>query len=214
MGDPRKKRKLYEKPKKLWDEKRIEEEKSLREEFGLKNARELWRMQTILRKIRREARRLLSRKGKNVDERAEKLLKRVKKFLISKQDAGLDDILALTTRDILARRLESIVLKKGFARTVKQARQFIVHGHIAINGKKVTVPSYLTSFDEETQVNWFKKPVAGVERGEAEETASKNAKKTESGKAESREPESKTEVIKPSAEHVEKAGSVEARQAE
>ncbi len=138
MGDPRKKRKLYEKPKKLWDKKRIQEEKSLREEFGLKNARELWRMQTILRKIRREARRLLSRKGKNVDERAEKLLKRVKKFLISKQDAGLDDVLALTTRDILARRLESIVLKKGFARTAKQARQFIVHGHIAINARNAS----------------------------------------------------------------------------
>jgi len=159
MGDPKKKRKLYEKPKKLWDAKRIEEEKKLREEFGLKNARELWRMQTILRKIRREARRLLSRKGKNIEERAEKLLKRVKKFLINKPDATLDDILALSTRDILARRLQSIVLKKNLAKTAKQARQFIVHGHIAINGSKVTSPSYLTSFSEEQHVNWFKKPI-------------------------------------------------------
>lgn len=165
MGDPRKKRKLYEKPKKLWDSKRIEEESSLREEFGLKNARELWRMQTILRKIRREARRLLSKKGKNVDVRAEHLLKRVKKFLINKQDATLDDVLALTTRDILARRLESIVLKKNFAKTAKQARQFIVHGHISVNGRKVTAPSYLTSFSEEPHVNWFKKPLANANAG-------------------------------------------------
>ncbi len=165
MGDPRKKRKLYEKPKKLWDSKRIEEEKSLREEFGLKNARELWRMQTILRKIRREARRLLSKKGKNVEGRAEQLLKRVKKFLINKQDATLDDVLALTTHDILARRLESIVLKKNLAKTAKQARQFIVHGHVSVDGRKVTAPSYLTSFSEEPHVNWFKKPIAGANAG-------------------------------------------------
>jgi len=224
MGDPRKKRKLYEKPKKLWDSKRIEEESSLREEFGLKNARELWRMQTMLRKIRREARRLLSKKGKNVEGRAEQLLKRVKKFLINKPDATLDDVLALTTRDILARRLESIILKKNFAKTAKQARQFIVHGHVAINGNKVTAPSYLTSFGEEAHVNWFKKPVAGfsapqaeAERGKAEAggIASKRvgkkieSRKVESSKVEPSKTKLKPEVLEPKAEHVEKTGPVE-----
>lgn len=156
MGDPRKKRKLYEKPKKLWDKRRIEEESKLKEEFGLKNSREVWRMKTILRKIRREARRLLSLKGKSVEARAKKLLERVKSFLIKSQECSLDDVLALEPRDILARRLQSIIFKKGFAKTMKQARQLIVHGHVAVDGKKVSAPSYLIKFGEEDKVNWFK----------------------------------------------------------
>lgn len=169
MGDPRKKRKQYEKPKKVWDKKRIEEEKALREEFGLKNARELWRMQTILRKTRREARRLLSRKGKNIDERTRRLLNRVKSFLLNKSNATLDDVLTLGVRDILARRLQSIVFKKRLAKTMKQARQFIAHGHIAVGGKKISAPSYLVKFGEEESVGWFKKPVLEGEKGEKEE---------------------------------------------
>jgi len=169
MGSPPRKRKLYEKPKRLWDAKRIEEEKALREEFGLKNARELWRMQTILRRVRREARRLLSRKGASLEKRSEQLLSRVKRFLLRKAEVTLDDILTLTARDILSRRLQSIVFKKRMARSMTQARQFITHGHVAVNGKKVSSPSYLVSFEEEETVGWFGTPVeTGVVKEDAE----------------------------------------------
>ena len=148
MGDPVRKSKQFEKPKRLWDKPRIEAEKALRNEFGLKNARELWRMQTLLRRVRREARRLLSGKGAQTEERASKLLSRVKKFFLQKQDASLDDLLSLNVRDVLLRRLQSIAMKKGFAKTQHQARQFITHGHVSIRGKRVSSPSYLVSFEE------------------------------------------------------------------
>ena len=161
MGDPKKARRQYETPKKLWEHKRIDEDRGFREEFGLKNSRELWRLNTTLRKIRRETRRLLSKKGKNIEERTERLLKRVRSFLLNNPTCTLDDVLTLGVRDILARRLQSIVFKKRLAQTMRQARQLIVHGHVAIDGRRVSSPSYLMKFSEESAVGWFDNPVSG-----------------------------------------------------
>ena len=191
MGDPQKKRKLYEKPRRLWDSARIAEEKGLREEFGLKNAREVWRAQTILRKLRREARRLLAKKGGDSEKRKERILSRVQAYFIAKPGATIDDVLALEARDILERRLETVVWRKGLASTPKQSRQIITHGHIAISGRKVSIPSYLVKFAEEADVNWYGKPIAlkpveapkkeSEEKAEepAEENAAKAQKETE-----------------------------------
>lgn len=201
MGDPKKPRKQYETPKKLWERKRIDEDTGLCDEFGLKNSRELWRMQTILRKIRREARRLLSKKGKNVEERAERLLKRVRSFLLNNPACTLDDVLTLNVRDILSRRLQSIVFKKRFGFTTRQARQLVVHGHVAVNDRKVSSPSYLVKFSEENFVDWFGKPVAGgapapgaarearheAKPAEAKEAAPKEEKAKENAKGEKKE---------------------------
>ncbi|MFI0367745.1 30S ribosomal protein S4 [Actinomadura sp. 1N219] len=45
----------------------------------------------------------------------------------------------------LERRLDAIVLRAGFARTIYQARQFVVHRHILVNGRRVDRPSYRVS---------------------------------------------------------------------
>ncbi|MFH1443536.1 MAG: 30S ribosomal protein S4 [Candidatus Micrarchaeota archaeon] len=148
-------RKSYEKPKKLWDKTRIETERKIADEYGLKNAREVWKMQTRLRKIRREARRLLSGKGTDVEERSKKLINRIKKFLIKKENISLDDVLSLTVRDILERRLQTIVYKKHLAKSVRQARQFIAHGHIAVGGTKISSPSYLVKYEDEGKIEWY-----------------------------------------------------------
>ena|SRR3989344_2053240 len=158
MGDPRKRRKSYEGPKKIWDKKRIKEERKLVDEYGLKNMRELWKMKTLLRRIRREARRIQSKKGANLDERLKNLTKRVGKFLVN-GEVTLEKILSLDTRDILDRRLETRIVKQKLANSVLQARQFITHGHVAVNGIKVTAPSYLVAFGEEDKIDWFKKPI-------------------------------------------------------
>nr|WP_179813824.1 30S ribosomal protein S4 [Allostreptomyces psammosilenae] len=42
----------------------------------------------------------------------------------------------------LERRLDALVMRAGFARTIYQARQMVVHGHIEVNGQKVDKPSY------------------------------------------------------------------------
>lgn len=43
----------------------------------------------------------------------------------------------------LERRLDATVLRAGFARTIYQARQMVVHGHFAVNDDKVDIPSYV-----------------------------------------------------------------------
>ncbi len=180
-------RKQYEKPKKLWNSQRIGEESKLREEYGLKNARELWKMQTLLRKIRREARRLLSGRGRDVERKKAQLVKRLVNFLVKKGDATLDDVLSLTVRDVLDRRLQTVAYKKHLAKTVRQARQFITHGHISVNGVKISSPSYLVKYSEEEAVGWHghaldlepkprrEEPAAGAGIAEAKELSEKNA---------------------------------------
>ena len=46
---------------------------------------------------------------------------------------------------ILESRLDNVVYRAGFARTRRQARQFVVHGHFVVNGQKVNIPSYRVS---------------------------------------------------------------------
>ncbi len=48
----------------------------------------------------------------------------------------------------LERRLDNVIFKLGFAISLAQARQFVCHGHILINGAKVDIPSYLVKEDE------------------------------------------------------------------
>jgi small subunit ribosomal protein S4 len=167
MGDPKRKRKQFERPGRLWNVNRIEEESGLREEFGLKNTREVWKAKTVLRSLRREARRLQAGKGSGLEKRSEQLLGRVKKYFVGKKDATLDDVLSLTVRDILARRLQTVITAKHMARTPKQARQFIVHGHVKVNGKRVNAPSYLVSFEEEGAVEWWGEPMLTPEKAES-----------------------------------------------
>jgi small subunit ribosomal protein S4 len=45
--------------------------------------------------------------------------------------------------EILERRLDAVVYRMKFVPTVFAARQFVNHGHVLVNGKRVTIPSYL-----------------------------------------------------------------------
>lgn len=42
----------------------------------------------------------------------------------------------------LEKRLDNLVYRAGFARSIRQARQMVVHGHILVNGEKIDIPSY------------------------------------------------------------------------
>ena len=43
---------------------------------------------------------------------------------------------------LLESRLDNVIYRLGFARTIRGARQIVNHGHVDVNGKRVTVPSY------------------------------------------------------------------------
>lgn len=152
MGDPKRQKKKYETPRFPWRTDILQEELKILGQYGLRNKRELWRHKTILSEFRGTARTLI---GKPLEERRkmeEELLNRLKKLGIIRETAVLDDVLDLTIEDILERRLQTIVFRKGLAKSIHQARQLITHGHIVIGKKRVTVPSYLVARNEEEQI--------------------------------------------------------------
>ncbi len=152
MGDPKKQRKKYETPRFRWRKDILQEELKLLGQYGLRNKHELWRHKTMLSKTRGIARSLI---GKTPEERAKmenELLKRLKKLGILQETAALDNVLDLSIEDILERRLQTIVFRKNLTKTIYQARQLITHGHITIGNRRVTVPSYIVSKEEEDQI--------------------------------------------------------------
>ncbi|WP_456473955.1 30S ribosomal protein S4 [Candidatus Pyrohabitans sp.] len=175
MGDPRRIRKKYHTPSHPWQADRIQEEKKLLAEYGLKNKREIWKALAILRGIRGQARELLGKRGEQAKRQEELLIARLHRLNLLKEGSSLDDVLGLTVKDILERRLQTLVYKKGLAFTMKQARQFIVHGHISVAGRKVTSPSYLVRATEEDAISYVENsPVRNIQvvrKEEAKEEA-------------------------------------------
>ncbi|MFT4921566.1 MAG: small subunit ribosomal protein S4 [Haloarculaceae archaeon] len=149
--------KFYETPNHPYQGERIAEETGLVGKYGLKNKEELWRAQSELRNYRREARKLLGRSQGGTEaagtEAREFLAKLQRLGILGEQDA-LDDVLSLDVTDVLERRLQTVVYRKGYANTTKQARQFISHGHILVDGGRVQTPSYKVSIGEEDTVGF------------------------------------------------------------
>jgi small subunit ribosomal protein S4 len=154
MGDPKKQRKKYETPRFPWRTDILQEELKLIGQYGLRNKRELWRHKTMLSKFRGIARSLIGQTPEERRKMEEELLARLKKLGIIHETTVLDDVLDLTIEDILERRLQTIVFRKGLAKSVHQARQLITHGHIAIGKQQVTVPSYLVTREDEEQITY------------------------------------------------------------
>ncbi len=158
MGDPRRIKKKYDKPRHPWRADRIEAEKGIMMKYGLANKREIWRAETLLRGIRRQARRLRVQGTKQAEREEKQLIDRLRNLNLVKENATLEDLLVLNLDDLLGRRLQTMVFKKGFSSTVKQARQFVVHGHVTVNGSKVTAPSCLIKGSEEDTIQFLGKP--------------------------------------------------------
>jgi len=149
-----KSKKKFSRPLRPWDKERIEREKETLKKFGLKKKKEIWRSENILRKYRRMVRDLIAKPDK---EKERILIDKLSKIGILQSNATMDDILTLNIENILERRLESVVYKKGIANTPKQARQFITHGKILINNRKIVYPSYLVPKEEEDKIEVVKK---------------------------------------------------------
>jgi len=164
MGDPKKSRKKYSRPLRPWEGERIKEENELKRKYGLKNKKEIWKARTILKKYRGLARNrgaLIRAGNEQAQKESAELLKRLVKLGILVEGSQLNNILALEVENILSRRLQTLVYEKGLAHTSHQARQFITHGHISINERKMTVPGYLVPIADEASIDYVKRsPVA------------------------------------------------------
>lgn len=205
MGDPKKTKKKYIRPRKPWDKKRLDEERKLKEIYGLKNKKELWVIERTLKNKRQNARKLLALELDKRLKREKELLDSLRKIGLVKGNATLDDVLGLRIEEFLERRLETIVWRKGLANTSKQARQFIVHGHIAINGKKVSTPSYMVKTDEENKIAYYKKELKLTqEKKDKKEVKEEFDKIKEYEEEETKEDNTKKEEKKPEKEETKK----------
>ncbi len=171
-------KKQYETPNEGWNQERINREIELMEEYGLKNKEEVFKAQSQLRSLRREARNLVA--SENEKERKD-LIEKANRLGIVKKDAELEDILSLSVTDFLNRRLQTAVNRRGYTDTVQEARQLVVHGHVYVNGQRVNVPSYMLTQEEEKGIEVIlpepedeeteqEEDEAEAETGEEEET--------------------------------------------
>jgi small subunit ribosomal protein S4 len=69
--------------------------------------------------------------------------------------ASIDEILDLEIRDLMERRLQTMVFRRGMAKTLYQARQLVSHGHISVAGRIISVPGYMVKRDEEQKLKYF-----------------------------------------------------------
>ena len=117
--------------------------------------KEIWRERSALRRHRQLAMKLIGRvdtsEGHFKREKEEFLGSMQRKGLIS-EDADLDDVLQISVENMLDRRLQSQVYYKGFAPSMRAARNMIVHGHIVLGNQKMNVPGYHVLRNQEADI--------------------------------------------------------------
>ena len=153
MGDPKNSRKIWRKPKRPLNYDLLNEELYVLGTFGLKNKRELWKAHTELSRVRNQARSLLALTQEVREKKEKVLMTSLIRIGLVNENSTLDDVLNLKVTDLLSRRLQTMVQKKGLIKSPYQARQAVVHGHVMIGDRVVTIPSYTVKVGEETQIH-------------------------------------------------------------
>jgi len=143
----KRKHKQYSRPRRPFDKIRIDEEAGIKKEFGLKNKREIWKADARIKVMRKKAKNLIKADKKDQEAFFSQLRK------IGLKVNSIADVLGLEKTDYLNRRLQTIIYRKGLAPTAKTARQFITHRNVLVDGKAVSVPSYIVPVELEDKLS-------------------------------------------------------------
>ncbi|MFX1238969.1 MAG: 30S ribosomal protein S4 [Promethearchaeota archaeon] len=165
MGDPRRLKKKFKKPKRPFEKERLAEELEFLGKYGLRNKREFWKSRTLLgtwRDIARKSRSLPEAQAKEVQQT---LIDKLHRLGILGSEAEFEDVLLLTVEEVLKRRLQTLVFERGMAKTIYEARQLIVHKHIQVGEKRINSPSYIVKREEEELISFANtSPFAGAKK--------------------------------------------------
>ncbi|MBI2207942.1 30S ribosomal protein S4 [Candidatus Woesearchaeota archaeon] len=204
MGSPKKQRKKFSTPSHPWQKERILKEQELVREYGLKRKYEIWKMNSILKNFTSQAKNLITAKTTQSEKERSQLLKKLSSLGLISQNAKIEEVLSLTLKDVMERRLQTLLYRKHMARTIKQARQFIVHQQVAVGDKKITVPSYLVPLTEENNIQ-FASGSAFVDTNHPERIVEEKKEKAAKSKTEGRKEKSAE-----NAEHKKEAKKIKA----
>merc|ERR1712082_470974 len=169
-------------PSRPFEKARLDQELKLIGEYGLRNKREVWRVNYSLAKIRSAARELLTleeKDGKRLFEGNALLRRLVRIGVLDETKMKLDFILGLKVEDFLERRLQTQVFKLGLAKSIHHARVLIRQRHIRVRKQLVNVPSFIVRLDSQKHIDFsLKSPFGGGRPGRVKR---KNAKKGDAG---------------------------------
>jgi len=143
-----------------WNKAAIEEERKLKWEYGLGKKKEIFIAASALKHFKDAAKRVVASRTKQSELEKQQLLEKLQRYGLVRAGAELDDILGLRMRDILERRIQSLVYRKGLARSMLQSRQFITHHHIWVGEKQITSPLTLLTLEEEANLRF--KPTSAL----------------------------------------------------
>merc|ERR1711879_611083 len=171
-------------PRRPFEKERLDAELKLLGEYGLKNKREVWRVNLQVAKMRKAARELLTldeHDPKRIFEGAA-LLRRLHNYgILPENQNQLDYVLGLTVNNLLERRLQTLVFKLGFAKSIHQARILIRQRHIRVGKQIVNVPSSMVRIDNQKHIDFaLNSPFGGGRPGRVKRKhmASKKAETT------------------------------------
>merc|ERR1739838_1009945 len=123
--------------------------------YGLKNKREVWRLQLTLAKLRKAARVLLTMPEKDPRRlfEGEALIRRMVRLgLLKESERKLDYVLGLTIAQFMERRLQTLVMKRKIGHSVHHARVLIGQRHIAVGKQMVNIPSFMVRVSSEQHI--------------------------------------------------------------
>eukprot|EP01015_Nassula_variabilis_P008148 TRINITY_DN163_c0_g1_i2.p1 TRINITY_DN163_c0_g1~~TRINITY_DN163_c0_g1_i2.p1 ORF type:complete len:211 (+),score=58.74 TRINITY_DN163_c0_g1_i2:89-721(+) len=170
--------KVYKTPKRPFEKERLDNELQVIGKYGLKNKREVWRVQLTLAKMRKAARTLLTLPEKDPRRLFEgaALLKRLVRYgLLSETETKLDYILGLTVQKFMERRLQTKVYKNQIAKSIHHARVLIRQRHIRVGRQIVNVPSFMVRVNSEKQIDFaINSSLAGGRPGRTKRKTLKN----------------------------------------
>ncbi|KAK2076637.1 40S ribosomal protein S9-2 [Prototheca wickerhamii] len=167
--------KTFKKPRRPFEKERLDAELKTVGEFGLRNKRELWRVQLVLSKFRSRARELLTLEEKDPRRlfEGEALMRRMYRYgFLEAHEDKLDYVLALTPDRVLERRLQTQVFKLGLAKSIHHARVLIRQRHIRVGKQIVNVPSFLVRVDAQKHIDFaLNSPFGGGRPGRVKRRA-------------------------------------------